>query len=207
MNYLYGIKLNQSQDFDDTGHRVPVTWIKVEPMWVVSKKTPEKNNYSAVQVAFGTRKHPNKPLLGLLKNLPEKITPKFLKELKTSDEDSKNIGDKVIVSDVFTPGDTVKVTGTSKGKGFAGVVKRHGFKGGPKTHGQSRSQRHPGSIGAGTTPGRIYKGKRMAGHMGAVTRTVKNLKVFKVLPEENLLIVTGLVPGNKNSLVTVTKDA
>lgn len=105
----------------------------------------------------------------------------------------------------FSPGDLVKVTGISKGKGFAGVVKRHGFKGGPKTHGQSDRQRAPGAIGSTTTPGRVYKGKRMAGHMGNVQRTVLGLSVFAVKPEENMLVVKGLVPGNKGGEVRVVK--
>lgn len=112
---------------------------------------------------------------------------------------------KFETKDVFAAGDKVKVTGISKGKGFAGVVKRHGFAGGPKTHGQSDRQRHGGSIGQTTTPGRVYKGKRMAGHMGNTTATVKNLQVFAVKPEENLLLIRGLVPGARNSLLKISK--
>lgn len=182
--------MGQSQDFDKSRRRVPVSTIKVEPLAVINAR----------QVAFGHKKHPNKPLQGMLKNLSEKITPRYIREIK-------EIGDqkKIMVTDVFAAGDKVKVTGISKGKGFQGVVHRHHFKGGPKTHGQSDRQRHPGSIGQTTTPGRVYKGKRMAGHMGAERVTVKNLTVFAVKPEENLLLIQGLVPGAKNTLLTITK--
>lgn len=117
----------------------------------------------------------------------------------------KTVGEKILISDIFNAGDKIKVTGISKGKGFAGVMKRHGFKGGPATHGQSNRPRHPGSIGQTTTPGRVYKGKRMAGHMGHAQVTVKNLSVFAIKPEENLLLIKGLVPGNKKGLLKIIK--
>lgn len=205
MNTLYGFKQNQSQDFDSQGRRVAVTWVKMEPVTVVSTKTPEKNNYSAIQIALGTKKHPNKPLQGLLKNLTDKITPQYIREIKLDENETKTAGEKIQIADVFVAGDKVKVTGTSIGKGFAGVMKRHGFHGGPKTHGQSNRPRHPGAIGTGTTPGHVYRGKRMAGHMGNMTATVKNLEVFAVKPEENLLVIKGLVPGHKGGLLKVTK--
>lgn len=192
MNLFYGIKQKQGQDYDSKGLRVPITWVFVEPMTVIA------NN----QVVFGTKKHPSKALQGQLKDL--KITPKYIKKLQP--EESKNVGDKLVISDVFNQGDKVKVTGTSIGKGFAGVMKRHGFHGGPATHGQSNRPRHPGSIGSTTTPGRVFKGKKMAGHMGVDTATVRNLEVFKVLPEENLILIRGLVPGNVGGLVTITKS-
>lgn len=127
---------------------------------------------------------------------------KFKRELK----EALSAPGEIKIGDVFSIGDKIKVTGTSKGKGFAGVVKRHGFKGGPKTHGQSNRQRHGGSIGQTTTPGRVYKGKRMAGHMGNVQKTTLGLKVFDIKPEENLLYVQGLVPGNKNGLLKICKS-
>jgi len=192
MNTFYGFKLGQSQQFDQAGRRWPVTMIRVEPMTVVNSK----------QIAFGHQKHLNKPLTGLLKNLPEKFSPKFIREIKF---DNLTPGSKIAISDVFAVGDTVKVSGLSMGKGFQGVVRRHKFAGGPKTHGQSDRQRHPGSIGQTTTPGRVYKGKRMAGHMGNETSSVTNLKVFAIRPEENLLLVTGLVPGKEKSLLTIQK--
>lgn len=192
MNTFYGIKVGQGQKYDASGRRVPVTMVKVEPMTVV-------NNH---QVAFGFKKRINKPTQGLLKNLTEKITPKFIREIKL---DESNKLDKISIGDVFNSGDNIKVTGTSKGKGFAGVMKRHNFRGGPKTHGQSNRARHGGSLGQTTTPGRVYKGKKMAGHMGVATSTVLGLKVFEVKPEENLLLVQGLVPGNKGGLLKITK--
>ncbi len=205
MNTFYGFKQSQSQDYDSKGMRVPVTWVKVEPVMVVGGKTTEKDQYNAVKITLGTKKHANKPLLGLLKNLPEKITPRYIKEIKLEENETKNAGEKIQISDVFTAGDKINVTGTSKGKGFAGVMKRHGFHGGPKTHGQSNRPRHAGSIGQTTTPGRVYKGKKMAGHMGNVQTTVKNLEVFAVKPEENLLLIRGLVPGNKGGLLKISK--
>jgi len=194
MNILYGLKVGQSQDYDAAGKRWPVTSIFVEPMTAISSR----------QVAFGTKKHPNKALLGLLKNLTEKLTPKYIREL---DSNELTVGNKTTVAEVFAVGDIVKVTGTNKGKGFQGVVRRHGFAGGPKTHGQSDRQRHPGSIGQTTTPGRVYKGKKMAGHMGNVQVSVTNLPIFAIKPEENMLIVRGLVPGVKGGLLKITKQS
>ena len=130
----------------------------------------------------------------------------FIREIKLDQLDKFGKLDRININDVFTAGDKIKVTGISKGKGFAGVMKRHGFKGGPKTHGQSNRPRHPGSIGQTTTPGRVYKGKKMAGHMGNAQVTVKNLSVFAVKPEENLLLIQGLVPGNKKGLLKICKN-
>ncbi len=183
MNIFYGFKISQGQDFDTAGKRVPVTFVRVEPMTVVNSK----------QVGLGFHKHQNKA--------QGANNFKYFRELGGT----LNAGEKIQISDVFNSGDKIKVTGISKGKGFAGVVKRHGFKGGPKTHGQSDRQRHPGSIGQTTTPGRVYRGKRMAGHMGQSQTTVRNLQVFAVKPEENLLLIKGLVPGAKNGLLKITK--
>lgn len=207
MNTLYGFKQKQSQDYDARGLRIPVTWIKIDPSIIVGSKTQEKDGYNAIQIALGKRKYPNKPLQGLLKNLSEKITPRFIREIKSqaTDEKQSTVGDKIQISDVFNSGDTVNVTGTTKGKGFAGAMKRHGFHGGPKTHGQSDRWRAPGSIGSTTTPGRVYKGKKMAGHMGADKSTSLKLTVFSVKPEENLLLVKGLVPGYSGGLLKITK--
>lgn len=176
MSTFYGFKLNQSQDYDAAGKRWPITMVKVEPMTIT------KNS----QVTFG---HRNKRILSYFKKY----------------ETDKAVGEKINISDVFNSGDKIKVSGINKGKGFQGVVRRHGFAGGPKTHGQSDRHRHPGSIGQTTTPGRVYKGKRMAGHMGNVLTTVKNLEVFAIKPEENLLLIKGLVPGGKNTLLQITK--
>jgi large subunit ribosomal protein L3 len=198
---FYGFKIGQGQDYDQNGRRWPVTFVRVEPMTGVNNR----------QVVFGHKKNLNKPFSGMIKNLPfdsaqdetEKIFPKYLKELKIEGLES---GKKINFSDFFTVGDKIKVSGTSKGKGFAGAVKRHNFKGGPKTHGQSDRQRAPGAIGSTTTPGRVYKGKRMAGHMGNETKTVTNLSVFSFKPEENTLVVRGLIPGSNGGLVKITKN-
>lgn len=203
MNTFYGFKLGQSQDYDTNGKRIPVTMIRVNPAVVIGVKTMEKDGYNALKIALGFKKHLNKPLSGLLKNLTEKISPKYFKELPT--ETLPENQTQILATDVFATGDKVKVSGITKGKGFAGVVKRHGFAGGPKTHGQSNRQRHPGSIGSTTTPGRVYKGKKMAGHMGNVKATVKNLSVFAITPEQNLLVVKGLIPGPTGSLVKISK--
>ncbi len=199
MDSLYGFKLDQSQAFDKEGRRVPVTIVKIEPHTVIRAG----NNF--VQVAIGHKKHLKKPTAGMLKSIQEKISPRFIREVKMAEGETKGVGNKVQIADVFNSGDRVKATGISKGKGFAGVVKRHGFAGGPKTHGQSDRQRHPGSIGQTTTPGRVYKGKRMAGHMGNTQKTVRNLAVFDIKPEENLLLIRGLIPGAKGGLVKITK--
>lgn len=190
MNIFYGIKQKQGQDYDSKGLRVPITWIYAEPLTFISPN----------QAVFGNKKHPNKALLGQLKEV--KLTPKYIKQITDS---GKQAGETLSVSEIFNEGDKVKVTGTTIGKGFAGVMKRHGFHGGPATHGQSVRPRHPGSIGSTTTPGRVFKGKKMAGHMGANTSTVRNLRVFKILPEENLILIKGLVPGNAGGLLTITK--
>ncbi len=191
MDQIFGFKLKQDQSYTPEGVRIPVTYIKVDPNVVIGKN----------QVAIGHKKNISKPWAGMLANLTEKITPRFIKKLETE----KNVGEKVQISDVFSLGDTLKVTGISKGKGFAGGVKRHGFKGGPKTHGQSDRQRAPCSISQTTTTGRVYKGKRMAGHMGDDQVTVRNLKVVEIKSEENVLVVKGLVPGYKNGLLKMTK--
>lgn len=205
MNTFYGFKLGQSQDYDTKGKRIPITRIRVNPAVVVGVKTVEKDGYNALKIALGVKKHLNKPLLGILKNVSEKISPRYFREIKLNESDQLDKLDKININDIFSINDKVKVTGITKGKGFAGVVKRHGFAGGPKTHGQSDRQRGPGSIGSTTTPGRVLKGKRMAGHMGNVKSTVKNLTVFSISPEENLLVVKGLVPGPTGSLVKISK--
>lgn len=219
MQSLFGFKKSQTQDFDESGFRVPLTWVKIDTGTIVSVKTAENDRHSAVQVALGSRKHPNKPLQGLLRlaslaqdkssKISEKLSPRFIREIEIDEQEAADakfaVGNKINIADVFAPGDKIKVTGTSLGKGFAGVMKRHGFHGGPKSHGQSTRARHPGSIGQTTTPGHVYRGKRMAGHMGATTATVKNLTVFAVRPEESLLAVKGLIPGHNGGLVKITK--
>jgi large subunit ribosomal protein L3 len=169
-------------------------------------KTKETDGYDAVQLGFGERKEKNttKPLLGHFKKA--NTTPKRkLVEFRTF-ETQVNLGDTLLVADVFGEGDFVDVVGTSKGKGFQGVVKRHGFSGvGETTHGQHNRQRHPGSIGACSFPARVFKGLRMAGRTGGRRVKVQNLKVLKVMPEANLLVVSGSIPGAKNSFVVIEK--
>lgn len=208
MNSLYGFKLDQTQAFDKDGFRVPLTRVQMDPNIVISWKS------TTVLVGIGKAKHLNKPQQGLLKNLTEKKFPKHIREIKLEENEITNTSaetsqkmEKIQAAEVFNLGDIIKVSGISKGKGFAGVVKRHGFKGGPKTHGQSDRQRHGGSIGQTTTPGRVYKGKRMAGHMGVNNVTVKNLEVFGIDLEKNILLVRGLVPGGSGGLLKVTKIA
>lgn len=206
VNTILGTKVSQEQKFTSQGHRIPVTLIQAGPCVVVSKKTEEKDGYWALQLGFGKAKKAGKPLKGHIKKAKLKTAPYFLAEVRIEKEDEKiRQGDEIRLGDVLEPGDLVSVTGVSKGKGFAGVVKRWGFAGGPRTHGQSDRERAPGSIGATTTPGRVLKGKKMAGRMGGSKVTVKGLKVMQVSPEENLLTVSGLVPGAKGTLLFIKK--
>lgn len=188
--------------------RLPVTRVKAGPCIVTQIKRLEKDGYWAVQLGFGEKKIKNvsKPLKGHLKGaIKGKKAPRFLREVRLSGEPGFKVGDSISVSDIFKKGDVVAVTGTSKGKGFAGVVKRWGFAGGPRTHGQSDRERAPGSIGQGTTPGRIWKGKKMAGRMGGQRVTIKNLIVVDVDAKSDSLAVSGPVPGTPGSLVIIKK--
>ncbi|BCX14532.1 MAG: 50S ribosomal protein L3 [Patescibacteria group bacterium] len=192
------------------GVRVPVTWIKADKCTVSQIKKGEKDGYFAIQLAFGEKKKKNlsKSVLGHLKSLIKSDkAPKFIKEIRLDKEPDLKVGDKIDPFEIFKVGDLVSVTGISKGKGFAGVVKRWKFAGGPKTHGQSDRHRAPGSIGQRTTPGRVYKGKRMAGRMGSQTVTVKNLIVVSIDKENGLIGLSGPVPGIKGGLLTVKKLA
>lgn len=209
INTLLGIKTNQTQKFLENGRRIPVTEIAVADNTVLQVKTLEKDAYAAVQLGLGIKKRPRKSLAGHAKKLGLTDAPKVIKEVRIAGNDAEEelikTGDAISVDAVLKPGDIVSVTGTSKGKGFAGVVKRHGFGGGPKTHGQSDRHRAPGSIGQGTTPGRVYKGKRMAGRMGSEKVTVANLTVVDVDAENKKVYVSGLVPGVKKGLLIVTR--
>jgi len=201
---ILGQKIDQSQKFLEDGTRIPVTQLWVKGNVVVAVKTRDKHNYSAIQLGFGTWKKPNKAHLGQIKGASLLKAPKFLKEVRLNGEDSlPNLGEVINAAEVFKPGDIINVTGISKGKGYAGVVKRHHFKGGPRTHGQSDRERAPGSIGQTTTPGRVYKGKRMAGRMGHETATIRDLEIMDV--SEDTILVKGLVPGGKNSLIMLKK--
>lgn len=195
-----------TQIFDENGSVTPVTLIEAGPCYVAQKKTIEEDGYSAVQLAFGQAREQSlsQPQAGHL-NKAGVPPSKYLREFRVDDHSDLEVGQTIDVS-VFEVGDKVDVTGVSKGKGTAGVVKRHGFKGGPKTHGQSDRWRAPGSIGATSTPGRVFKGMRMAGRMGHERVTVQNLRVKLVDPERNLLAVKGAVPGARNGLVIVRQS-
>lgn len=203
---LIGKKIDQTQTFLEDGQRIPVTEVSVSDNVVLQVKTPETDKYTAIQLGFGVKKKPIQSRVGHSKKAGIDNAPATIKEVAwEGDEEMPKAGDAITVETVFKPGDIVKVTGTSKGKGFAGGVKRHGFGGGPKTHGQSDRHRAPGSIGQGTTPGRVYKGKRMAGHMGVDTVSIQNLVVVDVDSENKKLYVLGLVPGHKNTMLVITK--
>jgi large subunit ribosomal protein L3 len=198
---IIGKKIGMSQVFSDSGKVEAVTVIEAGPCLVTQIKTADKEGYNAVQLGFSNAKKLNKAEQGHLKELGKL---KKLREFRVDDTAEMKVGDKVDVSQ-FKTGDVVNVTGVSKGKGFSGVVKRHGFHCGPKTHGQTDRHRAPGAIGATTSPGRVLKGMRMAGHMGAERVTQKGLKVYKTDPEHNLLLVQGAVPGAKNGLLLISK--
>lgn len=200
---MVGRKLGMTQIFDDTGLVHPVTVIECGPNVVTQVRTKEKDGYEAIQLGFGQDKRLNKPERGHLKPSGYENL-RVLREVKADNVADFQVG-QVIKADTFAVGELVDVTGTSKGRGFQGGVKRHGFRGGPKTHGQSDRHRAPGSIGASATPGRVLKGMRMAGHMGHERVTVQNLKVMRVDAERNLLLVEGSVPGHNKSLVLIRR--
>ncbi len=205
MNTLLGTKTQQMQGFLENGTRVPLTLVVASENVIISQKTTDKEKYNAITLGFGKTKKSTKALFGQAKKAGLSYAPRSLKEVKVDDVSSFEAGKVVAVDEVFKPGDIVDVQGTSKGKGFAGGVKRYNFRGGPKTHGQSDRHRAPGSIGSGTTPGRVYKGKRMAGNMGNDTVTVKNLVVIDVDTAKSTLLIKGLVPGIIGGTVVVTK--
>lgn len=201
---LIGKKLDQSQAFLENGKRVPLSLIAVSGNVVTQVKSLDTDSYSAVQIGFGLKKRANKAAVGHSKKAGIEKTPRFFHELRMDDTAGIELGSALNASEMFELGDVINVTGTSKGKGYAGVVKRHHFKGGPRTHGQSDRERAPGSIGQTTTPGRVYKGKRMSGRMGNETVTVKNLVVVDI--KDGILYVKGLVPGIKGGVVYVSKS-
>lgn len=199
MKTLIGIKQNMSQIFMENGNIVPVTYIAITDVVVAHKKTVEKDGYSCLVLGFGKKHKPTKAELGKFQELG--YVPEFQTEVEI-DDNAMNIGDKVTPA-LFADVKKCSVTGVTKGKGFQGVMKRWGFHGTARTHGQSDRQRHPGSIGMRTTPGRVFKGKKMGGHMGTDTMTVKNLKVVTVDDSQGLIAVKGAVPGNTGALVII----
>jgi large subunit ribosomal protein L3 len=199
---IIGRKLGMTQIYSGNGKAQAVTAIEAGPCTVTQVKMADKEGYNAIQLGFGESRRLSSPQQGHLKKLGKF---KSLREFRVNDMEAAKIGDRVDVG-LFKAGDLVDITGVSKGKGFAGVVKRHHFAGGPKTHGQSDRHRAPGSIGATTTPGRVFKGLRMAGHMGQNRVTVSNLEVVGSDPGRNLLLVRGSVPGAKNGLLLIKKS-
>jgi len=203
MKGLIGKKIGMTQIFDESGLAVPITLIEAGPCYVTQVRQPERDGYNAVQLGFEEVK-PKRLTGGQLGHLKTSELPplRFLREFRVQDSEVTE-GDKLEVGEIFSVGDQVDVVGTSKGKGFQGAVKRHGFRGGPKTHGQSDRQRATGSVGAGTTPGRVFKGKRMPGHMGSERVTIQNLQVAYVDADRNLLGVRGAIPGPKGGVVMI----
>ncbi len=205
MNTLFGKKAQQTQRFLEDGTRIPVTLVVADTNVIMGLKNPERDNYTAVKLGFGKTKKTTKALFGEAKAAKLDYVPEVLGEVRANSTEGLELGTSLKVEDIFKAGDIVDVTGTSKGKGFASGIKRYNFRGGPKTHGQSDRHRAPGSIGSGTTPGRVYKGKRMAGNMGRDTVTVKNLMIIDVNPTDKTLLISGLIPGILNGVIKVTK--
>jgi large subunit ribosomal protein L3 len=198
---LIGRKVGMTQVFQDDGTMVAVSVVAIEPNTVTRLRTPDRDGYTAVQLGTDVVTRLSKPEAGQLKQLPK---VKTIREFRVDDVDSFEVGQTVSLADMFAPGDEVDVTGVSKGRGTAGVIKRHNFRRGPKTHG-SDHHRAPGSIGPGTTPGRVYRGLRMAGHMGDETITVKKVRVVRTDTDRNLLLVKGSLPGARGGLILVKK--
>ena len=198
---LIGRKVGMTQIFQDDGTMIAVSVLSVQPNTVTRLRTVERDGYEAVQIGSEVSARLSKPELGQLGDLPKVAT---IREFRVDDLSAYSVGQTLSLGDVFSAGDVVDVTGVSKGKGFAGHIKRHHFKRGPTTHG-SDHHRAPGSIGPGTTPGRVYKGMKMAGHMGHERVTVKKLRVVRTDVERSLLLVKGTLPGSRNALILVKK--
>jgi large subunit ribosomal protein L3 len=217
---LLGRKVGMMQVFSEKGEAIPVTVIRVGPCVVTQIRTSERDGYEAVQIGFEEvpARKLTRPQQGHLTSLPKRkawkkpppetdvpksgMLMRHLREFQADNITEHSVGDIVRV-DIFAAGQHVDVVGDSKGRGFAGVVKRHGFRGGPKTHGQSDRHRAPGSIGGGTSPSRVWKGQRMAGRMGGKRVTIQSLEIVDVIPDENLLLVRGAIPGPRNGMVHV----
>lgn len=202
---ILGKKLGMTQVFAVDGKRIPVTVVEAGPCVVLQKKTVATDGYNALQLGFGSQKshRTNKPQMGHFKKVGKGAFA-HLREFFADNVDEYQVGDEVLCKDLFAAGDIIDVTGTSKGKGFQGVIKRWNFAGGRATHG-SMFHRAPGAIGCSAWPSRVFKGKRMAGQLGNARVTTQNLQIVDVRPEENLLLVKGAVPGPKNGLVMIRK--
>jgi len=204
---LIGKKLGMSSIFGNDGEMIPVTVIQAGPCKIVNIRTVEKDGYTALQLGFGKKKSKNvsKPVIGQYTKSGIDTPSAILKEYRYTETDAYKIGDEIKV-DLFTEGEKIRVKGKSKGKGFQGVMKRHGFGGvGGTTHGQSDRLRAPGSIGSSSYPSRVFKGMKMGGRTGFEAITVQNLKIVKILPDENIILVKGAVPGSINSIVELIK--
>lgn len=201
---LLGRKLGMTTVFSARGEAIPVTVIEAGPNHVLNVRTKDRDGYEAVQIGFGdiNPKKLTKPVLGQMKGAG--VAVRYIREMSADNVEDHSVGETLDVN-LFNADDLVDVTGWSKGRGFAGVMRRHGFKGGKRTHGQSDRMRAPGSLGAGTTPGKVWKGKRMAGRMGNDRKTVQRLRVVRVDGERHLLLIKGSVPGAKNGLVYVRR--
>lgn len=198
---IIGKKLGMSEIYGEDGKIAAVTSIEAGPCTITQVKSVAKEGYNSVQLGFGQARKIKSAQQGVM---PGSDKLRYLRELRVDNTEGLEVGQKIDVG-LFKPGDLVNVTGVTKGKGFAGVVKRYHFKGGPKTHGQSDRERHPGAIGSTTTPGRVLKGRRMAGHMGNEQLTTRNLKVVMADPARNLLVLKGPVPGGTNGLLIIKK--
>jgi len=203
INGILGKKLGMTRVFEENGAVISVTVVEAGPCTITQIKTRVIDGYDKVQVGFQETKKLNSPQRGHLRRSGGLF--RELREMPVSDLEDLEVG-QTITADMFSPGEMIKVTGISKGRGFAGGVKRHGFRGGPKTHGQSDRHRAPGSIGAGTYPGKVFKGLKMAGHMGRQQVTVKGLQVVQVDQDRNLLLIKGAVPGPQGGLVAIYKN-
>lgn len=206
---VFATKIGMRQAWSKSGKRFAVCRLKMEDGVVIGKKTPETDKYSSLQIAFGQKKLANmtKPLRTLITKSGFSLGRRYIREVQLKDDqtyDQVQIGKVIPFTEVVQVGDIVNVQGTSKGRGFTGVMKRHNFHGSQRTHGQSDRERAPGSIGSGTTPGRVLKGKKMAGHHGVMTKTLKNLQVIFIDAENNELWVSGPVPGHLNAMVKLT---
>jgi large subunit ribosomal protein L3 len=207
MSGILGKKIGMTSIYDEKGESVPCTVIEAGPCIVTQIKTKAKDGYEAVQVGFENKKekHVNKPMAGHFKKA-NVVPKKLIREFRNLDVTKFQPGSEIKIDALFSNGDVVSVSGESKGRGFQGVVKRHHFGGGLRTHGQSDRVRAPGSIGSSSYPSRVFKGMRMAGRMGGSRVTVKNLRVIQIIPESNLVLIRGSVPGFNNSYVEILKE-
>lgn len=211
MQGIIGKKIGMTAVYNDAGNRVACTLVHAGPCIVTQIRTKEKDGYEAVQLAYQEQKIKNttKPLQGHFKKaktIPQKKLVEFVCLTTTSERTKLQLGDTISAQDIFQVGDKTNVIGSAKGKGIQGTVKRWGFKGvGDRTHGQHNRERAPGSIGAGSTPSRVFKGMRMAGRMGGHRVKIKNLKIMKIIPQHHLILISGAIPGARNSYIILEK--